>query len=47
MPGDLTTIQVSVELWRELKDRKERPSESFEDVIWEILENEENEDSES
>ncbi|MFB6187022.1 MAG: hypothetical protein ABEI86_09185 [Halobacteriaceae archaeon] len=44
MPEDLTTIQVSVELWRELKDRKEWPGESFEDVIWNLLDDEEDAD---
>ncbi len=42
MPDDLTTIQVSIKLWRELKDRKDRPEDTFEDVIWDMLDKEEN-----
>lgn len=38
MGSERTSIQVSHELWRELKDRKESPGESYEDVIWDLLE---------
>lgn len=36
MPEDVTTIQISVETWRELNRRKE-PGQSFDDVIQELL----------
>lgn len=38
MASERTSIQVSYELWRKLKDRKETPGESYEDVIWELIE---------
>ena len=37
---DNTSIQVSTELWRELNQRKE-PGDSFEDVIWRLIDEEE------
>lgn len=40
MPGesdDDTSIRIKVETWRRLKDRKDRPNESFDDVIRELL----------
>lgn len=33
-----TTIQISVDIWRELKSRKEEPGETFDDVIRDLLE---------
>ncbi len=33
-----TTIQVSTGLRKELQDRKLRPKESYEDVIWDLIE---------
>lgn len=35
--GD-TSIRIKVSTWRELKDLKEHPNESFDDVIQELLE---------
>jgi len=32
-----TSIRISVETWRRLKDRKDRPNTSFDDVISELL----------
>ena len=43
MPDDSTTIQVSKELWRELNQRKKGPGDTFEDVIWKLVEGENNE----
>lgn len=34
----VTTIQVSEELMEVLKERKMRDSESYEDIIWDMLE---------
>ena len=33
-----TTIQVSTDLRKELQTRKLRPKESYEDVIWDLIE---------
>lgn len=33
-----TTIQVSTDLRKELQDRKLRSKESYEDVIWDLIE---------
>ncbi len=35
----VTTIQISDELWKELNDKKKR-GETFEDVIWREIKNE-------
>lgn len=37
MSDDDTSIRISVETWRRLKDRKDRPNTSFDDVIQELL----------
>jgi len=37
---DDTSIRISVDTWRRLKDLKSRPNESFDDVIQELLESE-------
>lgn len=39
-----TTITVSVEAWKELNSMK-GPGDTFEDVIWRIVEEEESDDS--
>lgn len=33
-----TTIQVSGDLWKELNSRKQEPGDTFEEVIWELIE---------
>ena len=35
-----TLIQVSDEIWAELKNRKLRPSQTFDDILRELIENE-------
>lgn len=37
MSEDDTSIRISVDTWKRLKDRKERPNESFDDVIQDLL----------
>jgi len=37
MSDDDTSIRISVETWRRLKARKDRPNTSFDDVITELL----------
>jgi hypothetical protein len=37
MPDEDTSIRISVKTWRRLKDRKDRPNTSFDDVISELL----------
>jgi predicted CopG family antitoxin len=37
MSDDDTSVRISVETWRRLKDRKDRPNTSFDDVITELL----------
>jgi predicted CopG family antitoxin len=36
MADDRTTIWISDELWKELNQRKDR-GDSFEDVIWDLI----------
>lgn len=36
--GGGTNIRVSIETWRRLKNRKDRPNKSFDEVIQELLE---------
>ncbi len=38
MGDDTTTIQISQDTWRELNQRKESPSETYDDVIQRLLE---------
>lgn len=33
-----TTIQISGELWKELNSRKEEPGDTFEEIIWDLVE---------
>ncbi|QQG38934.1 MAG: hypothetical protein HYS32_00520 [Candidatus Woesearchaeota archaeon] len=35
----VTTIQISEDLAKELKERKFRDSETYEEVIWDLIEN--------
>lgn len=35
--AETTTVEVSLETWRKLNERKERPGESFDEVIDELL----------
>lgn len=36
-PREKTTIEVSIETWRELNHRKESPSDTFDDVLQRLL----------
>lgn len=38
MSDDDTSIRIKTHTWRELKDRKQFPNQSFDDVIQELLE---------
>lgn len=35
--GDTTTIEISVETWQELNQRKENPSDTFDNVVRRLL----------
>ena len=34
---ETTTIQITVETWNDLKDRKQSPRDSFDDIIRDML----------
>lgn len=39
--NDDTSIRISVQTWRRLKDLKSKPNESFDDVIEDLLDSQE------
>lgn len=43
--GD-TSIRIKIDTWRELKDLKDQPNQSFDDVIQELLDDHHDRDEE-